>query len=357
MFALRRLRRDNVLTVVASRIDDPVEDGWSRFANGDSRVTRIRLGGLRPGELIELASAVGLGSLSLRGAARLAAHTGGNALYCRALLDEIGVAGLNAAGEGGLPAPRGLSAVILARVAALSVSGQAFLGAASVVGQHAPVSTSASVAGLVDTRHEVDEAVGAGLLREGPLGELIFAHPLYRAAIYADLGAPRRRELHARAGELVSGLARLTHRVAASAGPDEALAVELESSAAASRAVGDAGTSAWAMEQAAVLSANGDKRERRLLDAAVGHLNAADTSAAAKVLASCAVQSARRDTLAGLLAVFMGAPSAVGCIPECPPRIEGQQQLAIRRGEPPLKRANVRLGVHVNLREQRLGDL
>ena len=59
-----------------------------RFAAGDSRVTRMRLGGLAPDDLTELALTLGLGVLSRRGASRLAAHTQGNALYCRALLEE-----------------------------------------------------------------------------------------------------------------------------------------------------------------------------------------------------------------------------------------------------------------------------
>ena len=127
LFALRRLRADKVLAIVSARAGERADPGWARFVAGDSRVTRMRLGGLSPGDLTELASALGLGVLSRRGASRLAAHTEGNALYCRALLDEIGIAGLSAAGGGGLPAPRELSAVILARVAALPATAQSFL--------------------------------------------------------------------------------------------------------------------------------------------------------------------------------------------------------------------------------------
>ena len=137
--------------------------------------------------------------------------------------------------------------MILARVAALPAATQSFLAAASVLGQHAPSSAIVSVAGLPDARHEVDAAVAAGLLTEGAsASELAFTHPLYRAAIYADLSPTSRRELHARAAEPVAGRARLAHRVAASLGPDEALAGELEASALASAAAGDAGASAWA---------------------------------------------------------------------------------------------------------------
>ena len=170
LFALRRLRADKVLAVVSARAGGLADPGWARFVGGDSRVTRIRLGGLSPGDLTELASALGLGVLSQRGASRLAAHTEGNALYCRALLEEIGVARLSAAGGRGLPAPRELSAVILARVAALPAAAQSLLAAASVLGQHAPVSAIVSVARLPDARNEVDAAVAAGLLTEGGFG-------------------------------------------------------------------------------------------------------------------------------------------------------------------------------------------
>jgi DNA-binding CsgD family transcriptional regulator len=313
LFALRRLRADRVLAVVSTRAGGLADSGWARFVGGDSRVTRIRLGGLGPGDLTELASALGLGVLSQRGASRLAAHTEGNALYCRALLDEIGIAGLSAAGDRGLPAPRELSAVILARVAALPAATQSFLAAASVLGQHAPVSAIVSVARLPDGKDEVDAAIVAGLLADGPSTlELAFSHPLYRAAIYADLSPASRRELHARAAEVVVGRARLAHQAAAALGPDEELAGELETAAQATAAAGEAGAAAWALEQAAALSPAARDRERRLLDAAVVLLNAADTTAAARVLASCQVSSARRDALTGLLGVFTGSPSAEG---------------------------------------------
>jgi DNA-binding CsgD family transcriptional regulator len=98
--------------------------------------------------------------------------------------------------------------------------------------------------------------------------------------------------------------------VAASRGLDETLAGELEASAVATAAAGDAGATAWALEQAAGLSPAVEDRERRLLDAAVVLLNAADTPAATRVLASCQASSARRDALTGLLGVFTGSPQA-----------------------------------------------
>ena len=182
-----------------------------------------------------------------------------------------------------------------------------------MLGQHAPVSAIASVARLPDAENEVDAAVAAWPLADGASTlELAFSHPLYRAAIYADLRPARRRELHARAAEVVACRARLAHQAAAALGPDEELAGELEASAQATAAGGDAGAAAWALEQAAALSPLAQDRERRMLDAAVVLLNAADTRAAARVLASCQVSSARSDALTGLLGVFTGSPSAEG---------------------------------------------
>jgi DNA-binding CsgD family transcriptional regulator len=311
LFALRRLRADKVLVVVSRRAGGLEDPGWARFVGGDSRVSRIRLGGLAPADLTELATALGLGTLSRRGASRLAAHTDGNALYCRALLEEIGIAGLGAAGNRGLPAPRELSAVILARVASLPATAQSFLAAAAVLGQRAAVAAIGSVARLPQVTDEVDAAVGAGLVTEGASAlDLAFTHPLYRAAIYADLSPASRRQLHARAAGVVTGRPALAHRAAASLGPDEGLAGEIEASARDSVAAGDAAASAWALEQAAALSPSAQDREGRLLDAAAILLNAADTPAAARVLASCQFPGARRDALTGLLGVFTGSPSA-----------------------------------------------
>ena len=80
----------------------------------------------------------------------------------------MGVAALNKKDEG-LPAPKELSSVILARVAALSTPAQAFLAAASVLGHRASRATIASVAQLPGAADEADDAVASGLLEEGQI--------------------------------------------------------------------------------------------------------------------------------------------------------------------------------------------
>ena len=261
------------------------------------------------GDLVELATRSGWGRCLAAVAARLAAHTEGNALYCRALLDEIGVAGLSAGIHGGLPAPRELSAVILARVGALPGPTQSLLAAAAVLGQHAPMSTVMALAELPDARHEVDAAVAAGLVTEGVASELTFVHPLYRAAIYGDLSPTRRRALHARAAELVAGRARLVHRVAASLGPDDALATELEGGAD--------------LRPPPVTPAPRRGRWNRLprcrstrptasVDCSTPPSSCSMQQIHQRPHGSwrCQVSSARRDALTGLLGVFTGSPTA-----------------------------------------------
>ncbi|MGB8195607.1 MAG: LuxR C-terminal-related transcriptional regulator [Acidimicrobiales bacterium] len=310
LFALRRLRGDRVLIIMCARLNEVTDPGWVRFVGGDDRVTRVHLGGLTPDELIELASALGLGVLSRRGASRLAIHTGGNALYGRALLEEIGIAGL-IGDDASLPAPRQLSGVVLSRMASLPLPTQSFLAAAAVLGQHASASTIASVAEIQAPHIQIQEAEFAGLLGEkADTSELTFTHPLYQAAIYSDLSSTNRRELHLRAANFTDGRTQLAHRVAASLGSDESLANEFEESAAAARASGELGIAAWALKHAAFLSPMSADRERRLLDAAVALLDSADTAAAGEILAMCQQSSARRDALAGLHAVLTGSPSA-----------------------------------------------
>ena len=113
LFALRRLRADKVLVVLATA-EGLADPGWARLLSAVIRVSLVSAwAALAPATSPSWRAALGLGALSARGASRLAEHTHGNALYCRALLDEIGVVGLSG-GDGGLPAPRDSSGVILA---------------------------------------------------------------------------------------------------------------------------------------------------------------------------------------------------------------------------------------------------
>ena len=91
LFAVRRLQADRVLVVVSARAGElsRLGEGWLRFLAGDHRAGRVRLGGLGPEEVVALGRALGAGELPRRAVSRLLEETGGNPLYCRAVLEEV----------------------------------------------------------------------------------------------------------------------------------------------------------------------------------------------------------------------------------------------------------------------------
>jgi DNA-binding CsgD family transcriptional regulator/tetratricopeptide (TPR) repeat protein len=312
LFALRRMQGDRVLALASAR---PAElsrlgDGWSRFAGGDERATRLRLGGLSAGDLIEMARVLGTGDLSGRAAAQLIGHTGGNSLHCRALLEELGRGGLEQAGND-LPAPHALADSILARLRGLAEPARTLVTAAAILGRRCPLAAAGALAGLADPLAAFDEAVAAGLVVEdrGASGASIaFAHPLVHAAVRDNLGPAERRRLHRAAATLVPAPAALTHRVAAAVGPDDSLAGDLEQAAGDSLREGMAAQAgAWLAQASAASTAPAD-HERRLLDAVAALVGCGDVPGTLALWPAAAVlgPSARRSALLGHLDLLRG---------------------------------------------------
>jgi DNA-binding CsgD family transcriptional regulator len=313
LFALRRMQADRVLGLVSTRPGElgRLGEGWGRFTAGDHRATRLRLGGLGAGDLVALARALGVGELPSRRAAQLLAHTDGNALYCRALLEELGRGGLATAGPD-LPAPRALSGMIAARLQAVSEPARRLVTAAAVLGRRGALADAAGLAGLADPLAALDEAVAAGLLAEDPAG-LAFAHQLVRAAVRDSIGPAERRRLHAAAAGLVTGPAALTHRIAAAVGPDDRLARDLEAAARAAARQGMTAQAAQWRVQASAASTGRPDQERLLLDAVAGLLDTADLAGAMDLWPAVARfgPSARRSALLGHLDLLDGRGAVV----------------------------------------------
>jgi DNA-binding NarL/FixJ family response regulator len=312
LFCLRRLLADRVLVVVTARPGQLARhgEGWYRFVAGDERATRLRLDPLGTAEVVALSRELGTGQLSRRAAAVLLEHTAGNPLYCVALLQELGAGQLDRV-HGPLRVPGDLASLLLARVSRLQPAAQELVMAAAVLGQRSPLRLAGELAGLGDPQVAVEQAAGASVLVQvpGELGDDIsFVHPLVRSAVYYDLGAARRTALHRRAAGLLSGEHSLAHRVAAAAGPDQALAADLEEAARDARSSGRRMLAASLFAQAATASAEAGPRERRLLDAFEAHLAGGDV-AGAEALAPLVEQAspgARRSALLGTLDLFAG---------------------------------------------------
>lgn len=276
LFAFRRLQRDRVLVLVSGRPAEIVRLGgsWASTVGGDHRTGRIRPGGLTGDEVVALATSLRVVPLTSGAAERLREHTNGNALHCRALLEELDADVLNRMSSE-LPAPRAFAALVLFRVAALSESARRLVTAAAVLGLHSPLALAIGVADLDDPTEALDALSAADLARESQR-RLVFTHALVRRAVYDDLSPSTRRDLHRRAGELTAGAVGLGHRVTAALGPDDALAAELEraaSEASDRHAFGEAAT--WMLRASEVASVQRD-RERYVIQAMEWALDSGD---------------------------------------------------------------------------------
>ena len=323
LFAVRRLHADQVLVVVSARAGELARlgEGWQRFLAGDHRVSRVRLGGLGPEEVAALGQALGMGKLPRWAVARLIEQTGGNPLYCRAVLEELGIEGLDRPG-GVLWVPYPLAGTALPCVGALSLAARELVVASAVLGHRCELAAAAALAGLDDPLSAFEEAVAAGILVEqcgGSRARIGFSHLLVQRAVYSDLSPARRRRLHGQAAGLVEWPRALEHRMAAAAGPDEELASDLEAAGREAHRLGRTAEAAAWLAHAAAASREPTAADRRLLDA-LEILVACGEVAEAEVLAArlqTAGHGARRSWLLGTLDFLAGrAGAAERCLRE-----------------------------------------
>ena len=314
LFALRRLRADPVLVAVTSRPGELARhgEGWYRFVSGDERAISLQLGPFGTEDLAVLSRALGSGELSPAGATSLLKQTGGNPLYCATLLRELGAEALGHR-EGRPRVPKSLASIVLVGMSRMTVDARALVTAAAVLGQRCPLALAVQLASPTDSLAALDQAVSASLLVEEAGGtEIAFAHPLVWSAVYGDLSPTRRRELHARAAELTSGERGLAHRLAATAGPDDALAADLEAVAQQARTRAKVELAATLFGQAAGVSSSAAERERRQLLALYSLIICGDMAGAQDLAkeAEHFAPSAARDAYLGLLDFFCGRPAS-----------------------------------------------
>ena len=131
--------------------------------------------------------------------------TGGNPLFVNELIHAIhdGDVGPHAAELGRLAqlGPRSVSHYVLARIARLGEDARALAAAVAVLGDGAPMHRAAALAELDDetAARAADELIYEEIFTAGEGGELGFAHPLTRAAVYGDLPTAQRGQAHLRA--------------------------------------------------------------------------------------------------------------------------------------------------------------
>lgn len=281
-FVARRLLAESVVLVFAVRASTP----------GETLVglPELPVAGLTERDSRALLDSVLHGPLDQRVRDRILAEARGNPL---ALLElPRGLTATETAGGLVGPDARPVSSQIeqgfLRRVEALPDGTRRllFIAAADPVGDGMLVRRAAERLGI-DIDAALSHVDASDLITFGT--RVRFRHPLVRSAIYRATSVPDRREAHRALAESIDADIdpdrRAWHRAQATPGPDEEVAVELESSAERAQARGGMAAVAAFLERAAALTHDPARRSQRALDAAQAKLQAGAFGPAAALLA------------------------------------------------------------------------
>jgi DNA-binding CsgD family transcriptional regulator len=303
-FAARRLLVDPVGFVFAAR--EPSEEL--------KHLRRFEVRALHSGDARALLSSVVKFKLDEQVRDRIIAETGGNPLALLELprgLTATQLAGGFAIPEGETVSGR-IEANFVRRFEALEGETRRLLmlAAAEPVGDPVLLWRAAARLGIdraVARRADSDELLE---VRD----RVVFRHPLVRSAVYKSAPVDERRAIHLALAEATDREAdpdrRAWHLATAAAGPDEAVARELEHSAGRAQARGGMVAAAAFLERAVGLSGDPTQRAQRALAAADASLQAGAFKPALELLATAErgpldeLQLARVELLRGQTALF-----------------------------------------------------
>src|SRR5690349_14247665 len=288
-FVGRRLLAEPVALVFAVRTPTPGVPATDHLAG----LPELRLGGLDEQSARALLATVISGPLDESVRARILEETHGHPL---ALLELYrGRSAADLAGGFALPdagdLPRRIEDQYAARLGELRAEVQrlVLLAAADPVGDSALIFRAAQVLGL--DPGAINLAVAADLLEFG--ANVRFRHPLVRSAAYRTATADDRRAVHEALATVTDPLAdpdrRAWHCAHATAGPDEAVAKELISSASRAMRRGGVAAAAAFWERAVALTPDPGQRASRALTAAEAKYAAGDFEAAQALLVTAEV--------------------------------------------------------------------
>lgn len=301
-FVARRLVAESVGLVFAAR--DPTD--------ALAGLPALVVNGLRGTDARVLLESALVGPIDPRIRDQIIAETRGNPLGLLEL--PRGLSAEELAGGFGLPVAVRLSgdveAAFRARIDTLPVESARLLllAAADPTGD---VALMWRAAGLLDLSVEAAAPVVEAELASFT-SRVRFRHPLVRSAAYRSAVLADRRNVHRALAIATDGEAdpdrRAWHRAYAAVGPDDAVAADLERSAARAQARGGVGAAAAFLERAAMLSAAPEQRAERALAAASAKIQAGAFEAALDLLTLAEsgsltdVQKARTELIRGRIA-------------------------------------------------------
>lgn len=291
-FAVRRLRDERVLAMVAMRAGD--EHG-ERAAEGDDAWPtptepgiRVDLGPLSLGALHRLLTDRFDVSFGRPALVRLLELTGGNPFVATELVRAWGREAVSRASSG-QALPETVNRLVRRRVSRLGVDERRLAQAVALLGranEELLVRVALPDGDAAASRVAMDHAIEAGVLL--PDGDRVrCAHPLIASAVLTSLAPAARRELHARiADALDDPIEEAPHRAAAAAGPDGVVAERLDHAASAAAARGASFEVVSLRERALALTPRADgtalARRRHVLAEAL--FTAGDTAQARTLL-------------------------------------------------------------------------
>jgi DNA-binding CsgD family transcriptional regulator len=279
-FVARRLLAEPVALVFAAR------DGGAKALAG---LPELAVNGLSDGEARELLSSVIPGRIDERVRDRIVAETRGIPLALHEVPRNHSAVDL-AGGFGNLTVHHSagqLEENFVHRIESLPVNTQRLLlvAAAEPVGDAALFLRAAANLGIpVDA---LAPAEAAGVIEFGP--RMRFHHPLLRSAAYRAADLPDRRDIHRALADATDAGSdpdrRAWHAAYAAAGPDDAVAAELEASADRAQIRGGIAAAAAFLERATALTLDPARRVSRAIAAAQAKGDAAAPEAAHDLLA------------------------------------------------------------------------
>jgi len=313
-FVSRRLQAERVGVVFAARESGDVLSG----------LPEIEVRGLRNGDARALLDSAVRVVIDARVRDRIIAETRGNPLALLELPRGLSVtelaSGVGVLGEGALSGQ--IEESFLRRLGGLPDETRELLLVAAAEPLGDPQLIWEATEGLgIDGPAAAVAAEAEGLLTIGY--RVAFRHPLVRSAVYRRATPSKRRAAHRALGNATdAGLApdwRAWHLAAAAAGPDEAVAAELERSAERAQARGGLAAAAAFLQRSVELTGDRSRRADRALAAAQASLYAGAFDAASTLLSTAEadarteLQLARVDFLRAQIAFasndFTSAPS------------------------------------------------